>query len=171
MDTNNFFALFGLPVSFDIDKDALKQALLALQKQHHPDQTGQETPLASLINHAYDTLYHDDKRAAHLLALAGIECDLNASISDWDFLDEMMEFRMALDDLQDSSEIQHLLDAVNTQKARYNAQFSQIYQTQDWQNAQDTAQKIQFLEKLAIDVQHKLTQSLNTHTDDDDLYV
>ncbi|MFA9486685.1 MULTISPECIES: Fe-S protein assembly co-chaperone HscB [unclassified Moraxella] len=171
MDTNNFFVLFGLPISFDIDKNNLKQGLLSLQKQYHPDQTGQDTKLASLINHAYDTLYHDDKRAAHLLSLSGIECNLNASINDWEFLDEMMEFRMALDDLQSSSEIQNLLDTINNQKVQYNTQFSQCYQAHDWQNAQNTAQKIQFLEKLATDVQHKLAQSLNTHTDDGDLYV
>lgn len=169
---NNFFTLFDLPVAFDIDKDALKKSLLTLQKIHHPDQAqSAPTQMASLINHAYDSLYHDDKRAAHLLELAGVQCDLNASINDWDFLDEMMEFRIALDDLNNQDELSELLQAINSQKSDYNTAFNISYQAKDWQNAEVNAQKIQFLEKLAIDVQHKLTDSLNTNGDDDDLYV
>lgn len=172
--SNNFFTLFDLPVAFDIDKEALKKSLLSLQKIHHPDQSAddaQPTQMASLINHAYDTLYYDDKRAAHLLELAGISCHLDASINDWDFLDDMMEIRMNLDDANDSNEIQALLDTVNHKKTAHNTDFNHHYTTKNWQDAQNSAQKIQFLEKLAIDIQHKLTESLSTHDNDDDLYV
>ncbi len=172
LNKNNFFELFGLPVAFEIDKNTLKKSLLALQKQYHPDQASSDTiptQMASLINHAFDTLNRDDTRASHLLSLAGVTCDLNASINDWDFLDEMLEYRMALDDTNNSEDLNQILADINAKKSAFNAKFSSSYHSQDWQKAISHAQKIQFLEKLTIDVEHKLTENLNTP--DDDLYV
>ena len=75
MSDNHFFALFGVPVSFRIDQAQLKNSLLELQKQHHPDRaTGEAHAVsqnASLINHAYNILSRDDSRAAYLLSLNG----------------------------------------------------------------------------------------------------
>lgn len=169
---NNFFALFGLPVAFDIDKNALKQSFLTLQKQHHPDQNqhADSHQMAALINHAFNTLNRDDSRAAHLLNLAGIECNLDASINDWDFLDVMMDFRIRLDDADGSDEIQQLSAQLNQEKSPYHQGFIESYANKDWQSAQDFAQKLQFIDKLADDIELKLASSAIVQTDDD-LYV
>lgn len=170
---NNFFTLFGLPVAFEIDKEALKKSFLSLQKTHHPDQSTQTNPnhMATLINHAYHTLQNDNQRAMHLLEIAGVACELNTSINDWDFLDEMMEFRMTLDDTQNPNELRTLLDTINGQKLHHNEAFNTLYQAQNWQDAKIIAQKLQFLDKLSDDVADKITQSLNINADDDSLYV
>lgn len=175
MNENHFFALFGLPISFRIDADQLKARLLDLQKKHHPDrQDGDSiaiTQNASLINHAYDTLKRDDSRAAYLLSLNGQDIDLDKSISDWDFLGEMMEIRIALDDTDDKASLEKMANEVSQTSQALADVFDHAYQAQDWISARDLAQKLQFVGKLHDDIIAKISEILQHHTDDDDLYV
>ncbi len=174
---NHFFALFGLPVSFSIDKSALKTALLALQKQHHPDRMAGETTQvnqnAALINHAYDILAADDSRAAYLLEMIGQDTDLDKSIDDWDFLGEMMDIRITLDELSDIDKLQKLASHVQSVSDQNAAQFISAYNAKNYPAAQDAVRKLKFLAKLLNDAHAKINQSLIKQSDDndDDLYV
>lgn len=176
LENNNFFALFNLDVGFDIDKSHLKATLLELQKQHHPDKANNESDVilaqknASLINHAYDVLLFDDSRAIYLLSLAGQEIDLEQSINDLNFLDEMMDIRMTLEDSDDLAIIHQLNDTVNQLNNQYAKDFKNAYGDQQWQSAKDTAQKLKFLAKLSHDIQEKLSNRQDD-IQDDDLYV
>lgn len=170
--SNHFFALFGLPVAFDVDQNQLKQQFLALQKQHHPDRQQTATDQnAAIINHAYNTLSRDDHRAAYLLTLAQQDLDLDRSIDDWDFLDTMMQLRIDLDDTDGQAE----LNALSTQVAQYAGEqaerFRQSYANQQWQQAQDATRKLQFLGKLNDDIIAKISEQFTQNDDDDDLYV
>lgn len=172
---NHFFALFKLPVQFDIDKTALKNQLLALQKKHHPDQAmGEQKALAeqnsSLINHAFDTLMGDDSRAMYLLSLSGQVPDNDKSIYDERFLNQMMNFRMDLEDSQNAQQVQMIADQLIPLMANTAKDFAQSYEAKDWQQAIALAQKLQFLHKLHHDVIAKLG-SFHHCQSDDDLYV
>ncbi|MDO5652332.1 MAG: Fe-S protein assembly co-chaperone HscB [Moraxella sp.] len=167
---NNFFALFDLPISFDTDKTLLKEKFLALQKQYHPDNTAGDDRQSALINHAFNMLYRDDNRAIHLLQLSGHDINLTNSINDLDFLDEMMDIRIRLDECDDKADLLILLDEVDTFIKRTAQSFCQSYKAQDWDNAKAFAQKLQFLGKLQDDVQDKLMHQANNDSDDD-LYV
>lgn len=171
---NHFFALFGLPISFEIDEALLKARLLELQKTHHPDrQEGDSTVItqnASLINHAYNTLKRDDNRAAYLLSLNGQDVDLDKSISDWEFLGEMMDVRIALDDTDDKASLKQIADEVLQRSSALADGFNCAYQAKNWQAATDLAQKLQFVGKLHDDIITKLSQTLHQNSDDD-LYV
>lgn len=172
---NHFFALFKLPVQFDIDKTALKNQLLALQKKHHPDQATEEQKAlaeqnSSLINHAFDTLMSDDSRAMYLLSLSGQALDNDQSIYDESFLDHMMNFRMDLEDSQNAQQVQTIADQLTPLMADTATDFAQSYEAKDWQQAVAFAQKLQFLHKLHHDVVAKLG-SFHHCQSDDDLYV
>jgi molecular chaperone HscB len=172
---NHFFAVFGLPVAFMIDKIALKDKLLALQKQHHPDQATpdkkhQAEQNASLINHAFDTLYHDDARAMYLLSLSGQVLENDKSIYDEAFLGQMMSFRMDLEDSQNPDEVHAIDKALRPLMSSTAQAFDQSYTTKDWEQATAHAQKLQFLHKLHLDVLAKLSE-FHASQDDDDLYV
>ena len=175
MSDNHFFALFGVPVSFRIDQAQLKNSLLELQKQHHPDRaTGEAHAVsqnASLINHAYNILSRDDSRAAYLLSLNGEDVDLDKSISDWDFLGEMMEIRIALGDTDDKASLDKMANEVTQTSQALADGFDHAYQAQDWISARDLAQKLQFVGKLHDDIIAKISEILQHYTDDDDLYV
>ncbi|MFC0819505.1 Fe-S protein assembly co-chaperone HscB [Moraxella marmotae] len=170
----HFFALFGLPVDFQIDKTALKDALLSLQKQHHPDRSDasqDSLQQAALINHAYQILAHDDSRAAYLLELAGHAPDLSQSIDDWDFLDEMMDLRIALDNANSPDSLYPISQAVQKISQAQTEQFVKAYHAQHWEAADDATRKLQFLGKLLVDIDNKINQTLSQDSHDDDLYV
>lgn len=174
---NHFFALFNLPVSFEIDKALLKSTLLDLQKKHHPDNATSDSEKlnaeknASLINHAFNTLNRDDERANYLLTLSGHDINLDNSISDLDFLDEMMDIRISLDDTDNTSQIKSLENQVATMIATYANAFKSAYDDKSWSIATDNAQKLKFLGKLQDDIIAKYSETLNNHQSDDDLYV
>lgn len=174
----NFFALFELPIAFEIDITKLNTRLRQLQSQFHPDKlTGNENASSqqnsAVINHAYDILVNPDSRANYLLELSGEELNTDHSIADLDFLDDAMEMRMALDDAESSSD--HA--TINTLKANaeqridnQSQRFKQAYSEQDWSEAKDATQKLKFLVKLKKDMDTTLDNS-QQETDDDDLYL
>ncbi|HJN52288.1 MAG: Fe-S protein assembly co-chaperone HscB [Pseudomonadales bacterium] len=77
----NFFELFNLPVSFQIDLDLLAERYRAIQSSVHPDRyvnaDKRELRLslqyATLANEAAETLRSPLKRAIYLLQLNGID--------------------------------------------------------------------------------------------------
>lgn len=171
---NHFFALFGLHVSFDIDKVALKNTLLALQKQHHPDNHASQAQAeqnASLINHAYHTLSRDDERALYLLSLAGRDVNLDNSISDLEFLGQMIDIRSSLDDTDNRHQIKDLEKQVTDMMTPYATAFKTAYDQEAWERATDHAQKLKFLGKLQDDIIAKYTKLLSDGQSDDELYV
>lgn len=175
----NFFALFELPIAFEIDITKLNTRLRQLQSQYHPDKlSGNESASSqqnsAVINHAYDILAHPDSRANYLLELSGKELNTDHSIADLEFLDDAMEMRMALDDAESASD----LTTIDTLKAsveqRINNQsqrFKQAYSEQNWPEAKDATQKLKFLVKLKKDMDAALDHSQQQADDDDDLYL
>ncbi|MEK9649239.1 MAG: Fe-S protein assembly co-chaperone HscB [Gammaproteobacteria bacterium] len=77
----NFFEIFSLPASFQVDVSSLEAQYRKLQAEYHPDRFScaadservQALQLASLINDAYETLKSPLKRAAYLLTLNGVD--------------------------------------------------------------------------------------------------
>src|SRR3990167_7950003 len=79
----NYFELFCLPVTYQVDLELLSQRYRALLQQVHPDRfvnaSPQEQRLAvqytGLVNDALDTLKSPIKRSAYLLKIHGIDID------------------------------------------------------------------------------------------------
>ena len=77
----NHFQLFGLPVSYAIDADALDDAYRALQGEVHPDRHAGGSDAdrriamqsSTRVNEAYQALKDPIERARYLLALRGID--------------------------------------------------------------------------------------------------
>jgi len=67
----NFFTLFGLEESFDIDMDQLDMRYFSLQSQYHPDRSS-DLNTALLVNQGYKILQDNFERANHILELHGI---------------------------------------------------------------------------------------------------
>ena len=78
---SNFFELFELPVSYDVDLALMQQRYMQLQKQLHPDRyassSDQEKRLSmqhtSWVNEALATLKDPVARAGYLLKLKDID--------------------------------------------------------------------------------------------------
>jgi len=79
----NYFALFSLPIAFDIDLPELNSRFRELQKAAHPDKYAnaidqerlKSVQRASLINNAYNTLKDPVNRARHMLEINGFDLE------------------------------------------------------------------------------------------------
>jgi molecular chaperone HscB len=108
MSEPTFFECLGLPCRFDLDPAEIERAYLERSRALHPDfhQLGSAAEqrvsleMTSLLNLAYSTLKQPFKRADYLLTLAG-----GPSASEWkqmspEFLEEMLELRMTIQELR-----------------------------------------------------------------------
>lgn len=179
----NYFELLDLPVSFDIDKKALRKNYKALISVCHPDrfvtQSESEKSAAVLatahVTQAFNTLKSPPQRAAYLLELLGFAVNFNASLStDPQFLMEQLELRERLEKLVLSEDpdiqIQLLVDHAGRLQTKEGQSFQGFYEQLSaspraesreslFQNAHNSVLKLRFLEKLFEEIdalQHKL---------------
>ncbi|MEC7118943.1 MAG: Fe-S protein assembly co-chaperone HscB, partial [Pseudomonadota bacterium] len=128
----------------------------ALQQQYHPDQASLDTAeslrLSTLVNEAYDHLRLPDRRAAHLLALAGQARGLDQTIGDLDFLQNAIELREQLDEAESSVELSSLRLEIHQWIDALSREFEIDWSTQDWLEARDTARKLAFMQRVLADL-------------------
>ncbi|MGY0564180.1 MAG: Fe-S protein assembly co-chaperone HscB, partial [Paraglaciecola chathamensis] len=105
----NYFALFNLTPSFEIDKAGLAATYQQLQKLTHPDKFATASERDKLIalqknaqvNDGYQVLKTPLSRAEHMLELRGVELQHEQkTMQDGAFLMQQMEWREQLDDAQ-----------------------------------------------------------------------
>lgn len=171
----NYFQLFGIEVSFDVDLNQLSQRYQALQKTAHPDRfahaSSQEQLVAvqksAEINDGYQTLKEPMKRAEYLLTLRGVEMPSEQkSFSDNSFLMRQMELREMLAEVKFADDIETALEHTQQELAQeYQTHFElmkvQIQENSAASNALacDNLRKLKFYQKLNIEVE-RLEDSL-----------
>lgn len=157
----NYFELFGLPVSFDVDKKQLHAAQLQLQSEFHPDRfvnaDEQEKRLAvqqaSYINEAYETLKHPVKRARYMLQTSGLELnDDNETTSDTAFLMEQIELREEMDQCKSCQDplrcCDHITGKLDQRSKEYASQFVKLFEQGDMEQARQVTRKMQFVDRI-----------------------
>jgi molecular chaperone HscB len=174
--TSNFFELFDLPVSYDVDLTKIQQWYMQLQKQVHPDRfanaSDREKSLSmqqtSWLNEAKTTLESPVLRATYLLKLKGLDINLeNETTMDAVFLMQQLEMRERLENVKNEADPLTVLDAMAkdvkaTTQELMNG-FSQSYINEELDDAREWIRKLQFLQKakkeintLAADVEDEL---------------
>ena len=162
----NYFEIFELPISFDIDKERLIGCYRDLQHVVHPDKyvnaSEKERRLAMQkavqINEAFETLKNPLSRGIYLLQLQDIDKD-NQTNLDGEFLMAQMELREELADIKDFEALNAFLNSVEKQMQNLIEQLSQEFQTKNWQAASSSVSKFQFFTKLheeALRLEEKL---------------
>ncbi|MDH5423869.1 MAG: Fe-S protein assembly co-chaperone HscB [Gammaproteobacteria bacterium] len=158
--SKNYFEIFNLPASFDVDINLLTSVYRNLQKEVHPDrfvssgerQSRMAVQMASLINQAFDTLKSPVSRAHYLLKLAGMDIDHEQDTSmDMSFLMEQIELREQIESVRSHSdplsEVDRLLKQVKEQMKTVMQSFAAAYQQKSFDNAHELSRKMQFLNK------------------------
>ncbi len=163
--SKNYFELFGLPVSYDIETTALRERYRELQRSVHPDRyvnaSGQEQRLAmqgsTLINEAFETLRDPLARAQYMLRFhggEGFESD-NETTKDTAFLMEQLELREALSEIRHQADpLGAIADFLDNVTRKLNQVISSM--TTDFENPsaeqleqiRERVRKMQFLRKL-----------------------
>lgn len=160
---DNYFAVFGLAIGFNVDDQALAGRYRELQRQHHPDRFAhlpqeqqQAVQYSAQLNTAYDTLNSPVKRASYLLQLANHPISLNTSIADTDFLMSQLELREQMDEAESIEQLVGLRLEVEEWLQSLAREFVLDYDDEDWSEAQDTVRKMHFMANFLLDIrQHE----------------
>jgi len=161
----NYFELFALPSSFDLNVNELRAKYLELQRAVHPDKFANASERERLlavqttaqINDGFAVLKTPINRAEHLLALAGIElAHEHQTIKDPMFLMEQMELREALEEIPSCDDPEQAIIDFGQQIDRHISGFEQqflgLFTAGDelsLNTCADNVRKLKFMLKLA----------------------
>ena len=162
---DDHFSLFGLPVRYEQDEEALERAWRAVAAQVHPDRyatagaTERRVAMqwAARANEAYRTLRDGLSRARYLCELRGadLQAESNTAMSPA-FLMQQMQWREALDEARTESEGQ-ALDALQAELEEARAAMREnvrilLDEQNDAAQAAERVREWMFLERLAQEV-------------------
>jgi len=163
---NNPFALFDLPVVFQVDSALLNERYLALQKSLHPDNfsaaSAQEQRLAiqksAEINDALRILKDPITRADSIIAINTGETENPEEKSNKDigFLMQQMEWRETLENIEnrkDTDELTAFAQEINQIRHAILSELSTALDTQQWDIAQAITDKLRFIKKLQTEIE------------------
>jgi molecular chaperone HscB len=162
--SSNYFELFGLASTFDIDLKALESNYRKIQSESHPDRfvtASSAEKLASmqtatLANEAYLTLKSPSLRGAYLLGLAGIVAiDEKNNQMPTDFLMQQIEWREAVEDAEnahDISALESLLNDISAEAKNMQKTLSNQFKNNSLSEATDSTRKLIFMDKVRVDI-------------------
>ncbi|OOR98742.1 Fe-S protein assembly co-chaperone HscB [Haemophilus paracuniculus] len=163
---NNPFALFDLPVQFQIDLDRLSERYLALQKSLHPDNfsasSAQEQRLAmqksAEINDALQILKNPIQRAEAIIALNTQQtADLEQkSAKDMAFLMQQLEWRETLESIENAkneAKLTAFSQEIEQAKKTMLQDLETALNNQQWQQADGLCDKLRFIQKLLAEIE------------------
>ena len=159
--SQDYFSCYGLPCDFAVDLAVLRQSHRRLQQQHHPDRfvsqsdskQSRAVQITAYLNQAYATLLEPLKRGIYLLQLQGMDpLAPNNTQMPMDFLLQQIELRESLEDMpraQDpEAEIDVMASRLQLQASQLENEFAQAYGSSDFEIAEKTVRKLQFIVKL-----------------------
>ena len=163
---NNPFALFDLPVVFQVDSALLNERYLALQKSLHPDNfsaaSAQEQRLAiqksAEINDALRILKDPIARADSIIALNTGEQENPEEKSNKDigFLMQQMEWRETLENIEnrkDTDELTAFTKKIDQIRHAILSELSTALAEQQWDIARAMTDKLRFIKKLQTEIE------------------
>ena len=157
---HNFFEVFAISPSFDIDQNALAVVYRQQQKQYHPDNSVQQDAefqalilsVSAHINNAYTNLKNPLNRALLLLELNSLPLDLaHDTVLPPQFLMEQMEFHEELDDAKHSKDIEQLEQleqSVQKKEQHIILQLSTAFQQQEFDRARNLTKQLAFYQRV-----------------------
>lgn len=116
----NYFALFGLPIGFQVDTNKLRAAFMEIQRASHPDKFAQSNSYeqdealerSALANKGFSLLNNKEQILPYVLELKGIiNADEKYALSPA-FLMEMMELNEGWMEADDEASKQGILDQI-----------------------------------------------------------
>lgn len=168
--TSNYYELFQLPVSFEVDLKDLSERYRTLQSSIHPDKFANAGDLerrlsvqqSARINDAFQTLRNPLRRARYILQLNGIDLDSDTDTGmDTQFLMQQMELREALEAVKSSANPAKDLNTINNDIDMTIAGIIQDLKSlfaagtaQDLSAARDGVRRLQFMTRLQEETQN-----------------
>lgn len=162
MSSVDYFALFGLPQSFDIQQADLEKRYFEAQRKFHPDRIVGKSAVERVnaisesmrVNSAYEILKSPLRRANYMLSLQGIAQD-KAKPSQA-LIMEVMELRERLAETENTGGLQQM-EAENT-RSRDAAllQLSQAFRDHDFPLASEIATRLSYISKMQDEIRARM---------------
>jgi molecular chaperone HscB len=167
----NYFELFNIPVSFDLDLSVLPQTYQQLQRLTHPDKFASGSEQQKLVaiqknaqvNDAYSVLKSPLSRAEYLLSLRGIDLQHEQqTIKDTAFLMQQMEWREELAEIAERTDPLSALESLEDEiKQTIKSDLTKLKnflesdQQEAEKNAADIIRQLKFLYKILTEIELK----------------
>lgn len=165
----NYFDLFGMPATFDLDVADLAVRYRELQRRFHPDRFASASAperrlsvqLTAQVNAAFQTLKDPVARARYLLGMQGVETGEDTDTAmDTNFLMEQMELRESLAEAREAADRHVRLETLRRRVDKEFEERSDLLHTYLAENAERARQQarnlvreMQFLQKLAHEIE------------------
>lgn len=157
----NYFELFEINPSFELDPTQLHSRQQQLQSGCHPDRfvnAGEHekrlsVQMAAWVNQAYETLRDPVKRAVYLLEIsANTGGDDSETTSDTVFLMEQLELREQIEACRSSSDPIDCCDLIATDLDQrfdeMSRKFADSFNASDLELARQISRKMQFMQRI-----------------------
>jgi molecular chaperone HscB len=144
----NYFQIFNVPESFEIDEKTLTKSYFDLQKKYHPDRN--EGNVASFdVNNAYKVIKDYILRAEYLLELNGVK-----SLPPLDFLklESFLEGNELVERAVDREELTKLLE-------RSNSRLEELKCQMDIKNLPEAAKscaEMKYVDRIIQNIKNKI---------------
>lgn len=159
------FEIFNLPQRFVLDAVALDAAWKTLQRQAHPDrhasssaqQQRQAMQWSVRINEAYQRLKNPIARAAYLCQLRGVHIRAeDNTVMPGAFLMQQMEWREALDEAANASDLDALTSSVQATRREWVSAIERLDGAGDTPGIAQAVRALMFVQRFeqAIDKRH-----------------
>ncbi|RUS90235.1 hypothetical protein EGW08_002016 [Elysia chlorotica] len=147
-----YFRLLDEEVTFDLDTKTLGVVFRKTQKLLHPDmfssKSKEEQQFAeeqsSLLNKAYQTLLKPLSRAIYMLRLHNVTIDEKDTISDPDFLMDIMTFNEQIDEASCASEFNSIEETIGVAIEMCIKEISQAFKSCNIEDAKSSTIKLRY---------------------------
>ncbi len=159
--TTDYFELFDLPISYQVDRANLAETYRKLQQQYHPDRYANASEqerrvslqMASHINEGNRVLRDPIARARYMLELVGVDLGTDSqTVRDPEFLMEQMALREEMEAAQQAADpiaaLENFAEQMQRRITTYGARFAKEWED-DTDAAWVTVQQMQFFYRLA----------------------
>ena len=148
---SNYFEVFSLSPTFNLDLAELSRSYKRLQTEFHPDKHAKSSALeqehaaqkSALINEANKCLKDPYSRARLLLKLQNF--DPNVKTMDMEFLSDMMDVNDQVEMCEDQETLEELRKINEAAIAELYVQFEQHFIGQELKTAAERLAKVKFL--------------------------
>jgi molecular chaperone HscB len=151
----NFFELFNIDISVDINKSDLDEKLKILQNNFHPDKftSGSDfekrlaLQISSYINDGYKILGDIVLRVEYILKINNFNKDESTTINDIDFLQEQIMYNELIESLKEKLEDNVIEDSLSDIKLKLKNTINNIklsYQDREFEDMWQNLSKLRF---------------------------
>tara|TARA_Y100000590_G_scaffold78450_2_gene87186 strand:+ start:2263 stop:2775 length:513 start_codon:yes stop_codon:yes gene_type:complete len=163
----NYFDLFGIEVSIEVNKPALDNKYNNLQQQFHPDKYSNSSShekrlalqISSYINDGYVTLGDLIKRIDYIFKINNFKRDESETLKDDNFLLEQIEFNEFIDNIKenDSNQVSSYQNNIIKKISLSINDIKNCYLKKDFEEMWNIFCKLRFYIKHANELNDKLT--------------